>query len=302
MSNFMNLKPLAFYLFIFHLLSCSHAQVTSDRSYYGARNLALAGSAVAAQIDAWAAFNNPSGLAWINSISGAIGYDRGFSQDFLPHSTAVAVLPVGRFGTAGIYLDRSSVSYSGNTLASELALSFCHGFFLQKDGNSTLALGYNLKYLSVDYGTSAGVSGDGSDGIDLGKSQTLGLDVGFTATLRERHRVAARAYNLNRPQLGQANYAVDLPWTIQVGVAYSPYDLVWTTAALNRTAGHPTQYSAGLEYRVLDNLKLLAGVQSNPNRLGLGSSIEMLSFNISYGLLTHPVLPLTHQFSLGLAF
>ena len=107
---------------------------------------------------------------------------------------------------------------------------------------------------------------------------------------------------MNRPELGQANYAADLPWTIQIGVAYSPYDLVWTTAALNRTAGHPTQYSAGLEYHLIEGFKILTGVQSNPNRLGLGVRIEMLTFIVDYGLLTHPVLPLTHQVSLGVAF
>ncbi len=296
------IKPIRFYLLSFLLLSCCvFAQVTSDRPFAGARALALGGSAVAAQQDAWAAFNNPSGLSRVTGIAAAFGYDNGYGYDFLSHSLFSAVMPVSRFGTVGLMFDRSGVEYGGNTLATETAIGLSHGFFLQKDGNSTLALGYNLKYLTVDYGKSAGASGDGSDGVSLGSSSTMGVDLGITASLRERYRVAARVSNINRPQMGQANFAADLPWSMQIGLAYSPYDLVWTTASMQRTGGLDTQYSAGIEYRILEQVALLTGVQSNPNRLGLGLRIELRSFAVDYGLLTHPVLPVTQQLSLGVA-
>ena len=39
--------------------------------------------------------------------------------------------------------------------------------------------------------------------------------------------------------------------------------------------------------------------QSNPNRLGSGIEINYENFIVQYSILTHHVLPVTHQFSFG---
>ena len=75
-----------------------------------------------------------------------------------------------------------SVTVGGAQLTQETTIGAHYGFFLQKDRNSSLSIGIGAKYLSVSYGESAGASGDGSDGIDLGKSQTIGLDLGLQAS------------------------------------------------------------------------------------------------------------------------
>ncbi len=300
--KYTTLKSITLYAaFIFYLSSFIFAQVTTEQLYHGAGDMALAGSNIAHQTDAWAAFENPSGLARIEGISGVLGYDRMMSQSYLPHTMLVAALPVGKFGVAGIALDHLAVSYGGNDLSSELALSLNHGFYLQQDRNSTLAFGYALKYLQVDYGQSAGFTGDGSDGIDLGKSSAIGLDVGFTASLRERHRLGVHVLNVNQPELDNGNHPASLPRAVQLGLSYSPYDLVWTNFALIRTANYPTQYAAGIEYEILPGFIILSGVQSNPNRLGAGLKINWSILAVEYALLTHPVLPVGHQFALGVA-
>ncbi|NQU27206.1 MAG: type IX secretion system membrane protein PorP/SprF [Candidatus Marinimicrobia bacterium] len=285
----------------FGLSSFIFPQVTTEQLYHGAHSMALAGSNVAHQTDAWAAFANPAGLTRVNGMTAAVAYEENLGQKFLPHSQMTAAMPIGKFGVAGLSLDRLAVSYAGNTLTTELAIGFQHGFFLQQDQNSSLAFGYSLKYLQLDFGKSAGSAGDGSDGIDLGQSRTLGVDIGFLASLRDRHWVGVRVMNFNRPDLGQTDNAVDLPRSVQVGVGYSPYDLVWTTFAMTKSAGHVSQYSAGMEYEILKGLKILSGVQSNPNRLGLGLRLELQKFVVDYALMTHPVLPLSHQMSLGMS-
>ena len=296
-------KSLSISLAIFFSLSSFiFPQVMTEQLYHGAHSMALAGSNVAHQTDAWAAFANPAGLTRINGMTAAVAYEENLGQKFFPHSQMTVAMPIGKFGVAGLSLDRLAVSYGGNTLTSELAIGFQQGFFLQKDRNSSLAFGYSLKYLHLDFGKSAGSEGDGSNGIDLGQSSTLGVDIGFLASLRDRHWVGVRVLNFNRPDLGQSDNAADLPRAVQVGLGYSPYDLVWTTFAMTKSAGHASQYSAGMEYEIVNGLKILSGVQSNPNRLGLGLRLELQKILVDYALMTHPVLPLSHQMSLGVSF
>lgn len=276
-----------------------YGQVTTSHEYYGARNAAMAGSEIAHPEDGWSIFTNPAGLSALSGISGVFSYENALGQSFLPHTTGALTYSTEKWGTFGVSLDRMAVSYGGNQLTSELAAGVYQGFYLQHDENSSLAIGYGLKLLQVDYGKSAGPSGDGSDGIDLGTSQALGVDIGFLAGLSDRHYLGAQVMNINAPKMGSGNALVDLPVKIRIGAAYSPYHFVWTNFSLTRVAGQKTQYHAGIEYNILDQLSLYTGIHSNPNRFGAGIHFRWRSFNIDYGLLTHPVFPLTHQFSLG---
>ena len=277
------------------------AQVTSSHAYYGARNAALAASDVAHQNDAWAVFGNPAALSGMESLSGVFSYENTLGQSFLPHTVGSFVAPTEKFGTFGLAFDQMSVNYSGQDLTSELSVGVYQGLSLQKDANSTLSLGYGVKYLQVDYGKSAGSSGDGTDGIDLGMSQTIGLDIGLLASLADHHYLGAKITNINAPKMGSGNALVDLPMQVKIGAAYSPYHLVWTTFALTRQSGTATQYHGGIEYQAIDQLTLFTGIHSNPNRFGAGLRLRFKSLMVDYGMITHPVFPVTHQFSLGIA-
>jgi len=279
----------------------AEAQVTSSQAYYGARNVGLAGSDVAHQTDAWAIFNNPAALAGTRQLTGAFSYENTLGQSFLPHAMGSFLLPTSSWGTFGLAVDNMAVNYGGRDLTSEMSVGLYQGFHLLKDVNTSLAVGYGVKYLQVDYGKSAGAFGDGSDGIDLGTSRGAGLDIGFIASLQERHYLGARVMNVNSPQIGSGNALIDLPVKLQIGVAYSPYHYVWTTFALTRQAGTATQYHAGIEYKVIDAITLFTGIHSNPNRFGAGLRVRFKSFMVDYGMITHPVFPLTHQFSFGFA-
>jgi len=280
------------------VLSVSFAQVTSEHLYYGASSLGMAGSDVACQGGAWAIFNNPAGLAGQERNSVVLGSESLYGLSYFKHTLAGFQIGLPFVGTIGISVEDFSTDYKSRSLAHETATGFYQGITLQADRNSTLFFGYGIRLQMVDYGQSAGPSGDGSDGRDLGSHQAVGLDAGLLASLQERIRFGAKVTNINHPQLGEANAAVDLPRRIQIGMAYSPYNLVWTTAALSRSMEYPTQIHAGMDYEILPSLHLRAGVQSNPNRFGAGFSLKWEILHIDYGFLTHPVLPLTQQLSL----
>ncbi|MBC8216135.1 MAG: hypothetical protein H8E64_06455 [Candidatus Marinimicrobia bacterium] len=290
-----------FLRYTFYLLFISSSllsQVTTEQIYHGARSMALAGSNVANAKDVFAGFRNPAALTELSRISSAVSFTQASGLSYLPHSMFGVSVPLGKRGTAGISAENLSVSVGSTVLTQEMAIAAHYGFYLQKDRNSSLAIGVSAKYLSVNYGKSAGVSGDGFDGVDLGESQTFGIDLGFQASLRNRHKMGVFVKNINRPKLGKASL-VDLPRSIDIGLAYSPYNLVWTTFSLRRSAGYDTQYGAGLEYELIPGFTVRSGVHSNPNRLGAGFSLSVKGITVDYGLLTHPILSLTHQVSIG---
>ncbi|MBT7378110.1 MAG: hypothetical protein HN820_08150 [Candidatus Marinimicrobia bacterium] len=62
------------------------------------------------------------------------------------------------------------------------------------------------------------------------------------------------------------------------------------------------QIKGGVQYSLNSMIDLMMGAQANPNRFGIGAKFKLIDQAISYGMLTHPVLPITHQLSLGLSF
>ena len=91
----------------------------------------------------------------------------------------------------------------------ETAIGLHQGIALRTDGISSFSIGYGIKTYSIEYGNSAGPSGDGSDGISLGALNTIGLDISFLGSLGDRIRAGAKAFNINSPSLGNANMLPD---------------------------------------------------------------------------------------------
>ncbi len=266
-----------------------NAQVFSDYMYVGHEAMAAAGSVVASRGGESSLFHNPSGLAEVDNLQVNSGYGNLYNLSFLPYTNLGLIIP-SKYGSFGISFQGLSVSYLGNKLITEQALGFSQGIYFQNDRNSTLSLGYTVNYLSIDQGTT--VSGE-----KLGSGETIGLDLGILATYRKRHRVGAFVKNINNPTFSGTR----LPRRLNMGIAYSPYFGVMTSFTVSRLLGNSsTQYMSSLIYDVNNILSLSAGFQSNPNRVGAGFQIHVMKIKFGYGLLTHHVLPPTHQFSLGL--
>ncbi|MCF7922664.1 MAG: hypothetical protein K9M55_08175 [Candidatus Marinimicrobia bacterium] len=285
------------------LISLSFGQVTTDVPYKSAAMGALMGSNIAYSLDGSGLLLNPATISNIKNGTVLASTQRVYNQSYLPHNMlATAVdLPKG-LGKLGVSFESMSVSYGDRTLSGESALGLSHAFNLREDRISSLNMGYTLKYLAVDYGQSAGVSGDGSDGMDLGSASAFAVDLGFQATLSKRHWVGVVAHNINRPMIGSGSAAFNLPRDVQAGFSYAPTQQVITSFMLVSSPGFATELHAGLEFGLNPFFTLRAGIQSQPNRFGTGFSFQAKGITLDYALLTHPILPATHQISLAYDF
>jgi hypothetical protein len=254
----------------------------------------MGGGCSALADDGSALFYNPSGLGWLEDYQLFTSYQRPFGFDFLEHLAASVIIPLPKYGVAGLGFQSFGVTYQGEDLESEKTFSLSHGFSLMGDVHSSLALGYSVNLYSLEFGT-------GLDEQPLGSAQTVGLDVGILAVLRHRTRMGAVMRNLNRPRMGQG-YREDLPRYMSFGIAYQPYHGVVTVVDLAKKFGQDTQINGGMEAHIVPFLALRFGVQTKPDRLMGGVGFNYQGVHLDYALINHSVLPLTHQFAISYRF
>jgi len=273
------------------------SQVATDYAYTGAQATALAGAVAAQPGGESSLFHNPAGLAELENGFFTVGRS---AIAGVPYSYAGVLLTSSPVGVLGITLQQSETTVSNVSLSTEQALGLTGGLYLQQDRNSSLSVGYAVNLFRWSLGRTAGPSGDGSDGLPAAKGSAVGVDVGVMAVLRQKHRIGVFIKNANTPSMGQGTSRQQLPRRINVALAYLPYEGLVTAVEMEKPVSGTIQIRSGIEYTLNSQWTLRVGVQSKPNRMGAGFSLNLNRFHLDYGLLTHPVLPLTHQITFRL--
>ena len=284
------------------LFNYSNSQGISDYSYNSAESSSLAGSIVSTKGGDWSLFNNPASLVEVQNNSFSIGYSNLYSQKYLPMSSIGVI--ISNFNlNFGIKYNSFKVDYENVELLSEELIGLVTAVNLLKDKNSSLSIGLSTNYYIINFAPSAGVSGDGTDGISGGKVTSLGVDLGILATLRDKNRFGVFIKNINSPSIGRGISNQDLPQKIDIGISMIPNENIMVSFSLEQLLGHSdAQFKTSLKYQISKILCLNAGIQMNPNRFGIGFVIKKKFISASYGYLTHHILPETHQCNIGIAF
>ena len=284
------------------LLTASFAQV-SDFAYTGAEAAAMAGAVVSEEGNGWSIFHNPAGMTEIDGIHFTAGGGKLYGFHWLPAYHMNVTIPFSIIGKTGFALQQLKTKYNGTTLSTEQTISVAQGFNLQKDKNSHLAIGYTANFIQWNLAKSAGVSGNGSDGLHLGSIHAVTIDLGVLASLRKKYRFGVLIKNINSGALGRGITRHVLPRRINAGITYIPIPGLSTSIVSEHLLGREDlQMKGAIRYTLNPFLELYAGAQSNPNRFGLGITLLGTSRqSISYGLLTHPVLSMTHQINIGIS-
>jgi len=286
----------------FILLSIAINQVTTDISFSTSKSFAMAGAVVSDPGSVGSAFYNPAGLSNLSQSELIIGNSNFYQLDFLTfnyisyinHSNDMA-FTLQSLGVRSTSDNNDNWSNPNSNLSSEVSISVSQGFDLLNDKNSKLSLGYSLNYMMLDQGSSSGPSGDGSDGLEGSKISTFGIDIGVLSSLRDKIIIGAFIKNINSPSFGKGSSLQYLPRKLSIGVTYSPFEKLKTNFQIEKLLGRSdNQFRVGLEYTLNELLILRSGIQMEPNRFGVGFVYTPnKSINISFGLLTHPVLSTT---------
>lgn len=258
------------------------------------RTRGMGGAFAALSDDGCAGFYNPAGLSQLTDYQLFTSYHRPYGLDFLEYMAGSVAVPLPKFGALALGFQKFGITYEGQDLESEKTFSFSHGMSVMSDVHSSLALGYTLHLYALEFGTSYLEE-------SLGSAQTWGVDLGLIAILRERTRMGAAIRNLNQPRLGEG-YREDLPRCMTFGIAYQPYPGVVTVFDLAKKFGEETRMDGGLEAQIIPFMALRFGVQTKPDRVMGGVGFNYQGVHFDYALLSHSVLPLTHQFAISYRF
>ena len=282
-------------IFLFLLSSSLMSQVFSEYPYVGVQGAGMAGSIISHSANENGIFQNPASISGVDNVVMA-GQANIFSQSYLPymHLGLIYNLPV--VGKIGVSYQAFSTEYDGDKLSSESSFSLSKGIFLQKDKNSSLALGVRGNFLIWDQSGSAGPTGDGSGGFEAHQASAVGVDFGIIGGLRNKYWVGGYLTNINSPMIGNVN----LPRKISISLGFSPINNIYTNISMERLLGrNDRQVKLGFKYDLNSSLSIISGVQSNPNRFGLGFEYKMFNRIIfGYSILTHHIMSETHNFEI----
>ena len=294
-------------LLLIFIFNCLIAQITTNNSFNNSKSIALAGSTVSSPGGIENIVNNPANLSFNTKASIAMGTTVFYEIDLLEYQYWSVLYRPNKNTNLSLTMQHLGTKAKGEsnlTLSSERAIILSHGFTLFKDRNSSLRLGYNASYLLLEQGRSAGVSGDGSDGLSGSNIAKIGLDVGIWASLRGKVTLGAFIKNINSPRLGRGSNAQFFPRKLNIGFSYFPIKKLITSFNYERLLGSASNhFRFGIEFEFHKYFTLRTGIQMKPNRLGFGfiSSINNKS-SFSYSIITHPILPLTHNAEIGFYF
>ncbi len=293
-------------LYIFILLNFISAQIITNNSFNTARSISMAGATVSNPGNIESVFYNPANLSNLSGSSVLLGSTMFYEQGNLDYQFAALSFKLDKNNAMAVTIQKLGVNadQSLNELSSEISISISQGFHLLKDRNSSLSLGYNANYFILSQGSSAGTMGDGSNGLPGKKMYGFGLDLGILASLREKVVLGVFIKNINSPRIGRGSNAQFLPRRLNIGCTYHPTQSLKTSFVYERLIySNTNQFRFGVEYEFHKYFILRTGVQMKPNRFGFGFLSPINDkMSIAYGLITHPVLPLTHNAEFGLNF
>jgi len=262
------------------------AQVATVSNPPTPRQAGIGFAAAALEGGATSAWFNPAGLAAADEFDAFISYQRPFNLPFFRDFAAAVAYPISNYGTFSLSARSFSVTYQDVDLSAERTVSLSHGFYLQKDIHSSLAVGYTLRLMYWSLGESV-------NGLNLGSAFSGGVDLGVMGTLWGRTRVGGMIRNLNAPTIGKVQKH-QLPRMVLLGLAYEPYRGVLTTLGAEKVLGAELRMQGGIELEVFGPLWLRAGAFSQPNSFTLGFGLNHESLGFDYAYVSHPTLEGSH--------
>jgi len=263
------------YAFFLTIFSCSSficaAQFCSS---VGARAGAL-GSASVTFTDVWSAFNNQAGLAHLKTFNVGVNYENRFLLPELSLKSFAAAIP---FKGTTFALSASSFGYH---LYSENK----YGLALAKAFGENISAGVQFDYLKTQI-----AEGYGTKGVAT-------VEIGVLAKPVKNLIIAAHLFNPVRSKLNNYNNE-RVPTIMKLGASYSFSEKVVLITELNKITVEQVQFKVGLEYVLIKDLYIRAGMNTTTPNIALGFGITLKQFKIDISSSYHQVLGYTPQLAI----
>ncbi len=240
----------------------------------GARGSGMGDASVTFQ-DINSAFSNQAGLAFIDGLSFTVFGERRFLLAEINSFSAAAAMPTNS-GTFGL-----AVNYFGYTNYNEqkIGLSYARRLF------EHVGIGAQIDYIGTripEYGTASSIT----------------FELGTQAQILEKVIVGAHIFSPIRVKLTEDDRDI-IPAQLKAGFSYLPSDKVTLAFEVEKDIDYKASFKSGVEYRVVEQLSLRAGLGTEPVQNSFGIGIHLPNLDIDFSTLYHYELGFTPGISIA---
>jgi hypothetical protein len=250
----------------------------ADFNQIGGRSIAVSGASVTYQ-DVWSQYHNQAGLAFLKGINIGLGFQNAFLVKELSTKSISVAIPL-KSGVFGI-----NYGYFGYPKFNENKIGLAFAKALGKRIAVGIQLDYQFTHIDGDYGN---------------KATALG-EVGILTEPIDNLLIGAHVFNVWRSKLSTVDNEY-IPTIFTIGASYRLYDIALLSIEFEKDLDLEMVFKSGLEFELIENFSLRAGIATNPNIFSFGLGYTFQSFDLNIAFSKHPVLGYSPGVSIIYAF
>ena len=232
-------------------------------------NHAAQGNATVMRYDLWSAFHNQAGLAHLQTINAGFYHESRFMMKEMGTQAFVFALPTtsGTFATS--FADFGYKKYYEQKAGLAFAKSFGEKF------SAGVQFDYFRTYIA-----------------EYDEKSNFTFELGIISEPVEHLFIAAHIFNPIRSSLNSEELN-KIPVVFRVGAGYNVNDKAFISIETEKDMEKAASLKIGLEWNVIENLKLRGGIGTNPLNTSFGLGYRYKKLNIDMAFTYHPVLGAT---------
>ncbi|MFW5886762.1 MAG: hypothetical protein ACOCUL_03295 [Bacteroidota bacterium] len=275
----MLLKILRLPLLLITTLNCNLNLLAGNHDFPAGAKQAGMGNAGVVCIGIWSLSHNQAGLAYLEKPIVSLYTENKFIMKELGFHALGIGIPLSN-GILG-----ASIDYFGYKLYHESKI----GIGYSREFGKKIAFGLQLDYFNKFIGSE-----------DHGNFHAVSFETGFLARPSENIIFGAHVFNPTKTKI-RGDYDTKLPVIFKIGIGYMHQDKFLLTIEGKKDLEKKPVIKSGIEFMLMDELYLRAGISSNPmqNAFGLGYSLGKITADIAF---TYHQLGLTPHLSFSYEF
>ena len=246
----------------------------ADNYPTGARNAGMANTGVMFS-DFWSIQHNQAGLGFAENFEVGIYSENSFLVKELTLNSGALVYP-SKLGVFGL-----SLTHFGYSQYNESKI----GFAYSKKLSEKFSVGIQFDYLNTHFSE------------EYGNKSTMAVEIGILAKPIEKLSIGAHVFNPTQSEIAEYDNE-KIPTIFSVGMGYTFTEKVVLAIETEKDILEPMIFKTGIEYQVVDNLFLRAGISTNPIKNSFGLGYKMKNFTADISFSTHQSLGMTPHVSL----
>lgn len=257
--------------------------IFSATMYAGNDNLPLGGRATGMAntglciSDVWAIHYNQAALADLREISFGASYESRFLVQSLGVQSLAVAIPAKR-GTFGF-----NYTGMGDKFFLETKIGLGYGMKLSDKVNLGIRLNYHALRLGNNYG----------------KAHNLTFEIGILAKPTKNIQIGFHLFNPTQTKLNDYQ-GEEIPVVMNLGISYKFSDKVRGNIEVEKDIDLPFSVKVGMEYSPTKFFFIRAGIITNPGMPTIGFGLKKGKFKLDFSSAFHPRLGITP--TLGLRY